>query len=289
MLCFITMNLQDDIMETNSLDTKSLEATTMSKKAAKPANDNSTKSSAMKTWAPVAAILSLLGVAWQMGWLDYFSLSSIIMHREILSGYVADNLFTGLIAFLVVYVGLVAISFPGASLLTILAGFLFGGLLGGITTVFAATIGASIIFLIARSSFGEVLEKKASGFVKKLTDGFKENSFEYLLTIRLTPLFPFWVMNIVPAILNMRLVPYAVATFIGIIPGTLAFSYIGAGLDSVIEAQENANPGCGAAGTCEIELSALITTDIIIAMLGLAFISTLPIFIKKWKARKNKI
>lgn len=252
-------------------------------------NADKSKSSPIKTWAPVAVILSILGMAWTMGWLDYFSLSSIIMHREILSSFVADNLIIGLFAFLVVYAGLVAISFPGASLLTILAGFLFGGVIGGITTVFAATIGATLIFLIARSSFGEVMEKKASGFVKKLANGFQENAFEYLLTIRLTPLFPFWVMNIVPAILNMRLVPYTTATFIGIIPGTFAFSYIGAGLDSVIAAQENANPGCGAAGTCEVELSALITTEIIIAMLGLAFISTLPVIIKKWKARKNKI
>lgn len=250
---------------------------------------NSSRNNSVKKWVPLAAILGVLGLAWSMGWFDYFSLSSIIMHREILSNFVADNLILGLAAFLIIYAGLVAISFPGASLLTILAGFLFGGLVGGITTVFAATLGATIIFLIARSSFGEVLESKASGFVKKLADGFQENAFEYLLTIRLTPLFPFWVMNIVPAILNMRLAPYVVATFVGIIPGTLAFAYIGSSLDSVIEAQEKANPGCGAAGTCEIELSALITTDLIIAMLSLAFISILPLGIKKWKARKNKM
>lgn len=242
----------------------------------------------LKKWAPLAVVLGALGLAWSMGWLDYFSLSSIIMHREILSNFVTDNLALGLVSFLVIYAGLVAISFPGASFLTILAGFLFGGLVGGITTIFSATLGATIIFLIARSSFGEVLENKAGGFVKKLTNGFQENSFEYLLTIRLTPLFPFWVMNIVPAILNMRLIPYVVATFLGIIPGTLAYSYIGSSLDSVIEAQEKASPGCGAAGTCEIELSALITTDLIIAMLGLAFISILPLGIKKWKARKKK-
>lgn len=247
-----------------------------------------TKSQMIKTWAPVVVVIGLLSFAWSMGWLSYFSLSSIIMHRELLAGLVADNLALGLLVFFIVYAGLVAISFPGASLLTILAGFLFGGLVGGIATVFAATAGAAIIFLIARSSFGDVMAKKASGFVKKLSDGFQENAFVYLLTIRLTPIFPFWVMNIVPAILNMRFVPYVIATFLGIIPGTLAFSYIGSGLDSVIAAQETANPGCSAAGTCKIELSALITTEIIIAMLGLAFISILPVAIKKWKTmRKN--
>lgn len=250
-------------------------------------NTNNSKGALIRTWAPVAGVLSILAFVWSMGWFEYFSLSSIIMHREALSTFVADNLVLGILGFILVYASLVAISFPGASLLTVLSGFLFGGLIGGIATVFAATLGAAGIFLITRTSFGEVLEKKASGFVKKLSQGFQENAFEYLLTLRLTPLFPFWVMNIVPAMLNMRLVPYVIATFIGIIPGTLAFAYIGSGLDSVIEAQEKANPGCAASGTCQIELSALITTDIIIAMVGLGLISLLPVIVKKYKSYKK--
>lgn len=249
-------------------------------------NDNISRGALIRTWAPLAVVAAILAFVWSMGWFDYFSLSSIIMHREALAGFVASNLIIGILGFIILYAGLVAISFPGASLLTILSGFLFGGLLGGIMTVFAATLGASIIFLIARSSFGKVMEKKAGGFVKKMADGFRENAFQYLLSLRLTPLFPFWVMNIVPAILNMSLIPYIVATFVGIIPGTLAFAYIGAGLDSIIAAQETANPGCAAAGTCEIELSALVTTEIIIAMVALAAVSLLPVVLKKIKANK---
>ncbi|MFK7902603.1 MAG: TVP38/TMEM64 family protein [Nitratireductor sp.] len=249
---------------------------------------NTPKGALIRAWAPVVAVLAILGFIWSMGWFDYFSLSSIIQHREALSSFVSENLVLGLLIFVCVYSGLVAISFPGASLLTVLSGFLFGGIVGGITTVFAATLGAVLIFLISRSSFGKTLENRAGGFIKKMSAGFQENAFEYLLTLRLTPLFPFWVMNIVPALLNMRLAPYAVATFLGIIPGTLAYAYIGSGLDSVIAAQEAASPGCAAAGTCEINLSALITKDIIIAMIGLAIVSILPVIVKKFKARKNK-
>lgn len=240
---------------------------------------------AWRRWAPVGAIAAILGLAWSMGWFDYFTLSSIIRHREALAGLIGDNLLLGLAAYVVVYAGLVAISFPGASLLTIAAGFLFGGLTGGLATVIGATLGAAIIFEIAKSSFGDVLEKRTGRFVARMRKGFQEDSFLYLLTLRLTPVFPFWVINIVPALLQMRLVPYVVATFLGIIPGTLAYSYIGAGLDSVIMAQEEANPGCAAAGTCEIDPASLVTTEVILAMVGLGVISLLPVVVKKLRRK----
>jgi len=239
-----------------------------------------------KKWIAPLAIAALLLAAWLGGWFDYVSLSSLIMHREALGGFVSQNLVIGLLAYIALYAGLVAISFPGASLLTIAAGFLFGGIVGGIATVFAATLGAVIIFQIARSSFGEAMQKRTGRFVEKMRKGFQEDSFLYLLTLRLTPVFPFWVINIVPALLNMRLAPYAIATFVGIIPGTLAYAYIGAGLDSVIMAQEIAHPGCAAAGTCKIDPGSLITTEVIIAMAGLGFISILPVIVKKLRAKK---
>ncbi|MGB7288022.1 MAG: TVP38/TMEM64 family protein [Salaquimonas sp.] len=239
--------------------------------------------STFKKWAPLGVIASILGIAWVMGWFDYLSLSSLIMHRETLGALVADHYVLSVLAYIVMYAGLVAISFPGASLLTIAAGFLFGGWLGAAATVIAATLGAVIIFEIARTSFGEAMQKRTGKFVEKMRKGFQENAFSYLLTLRLTPIFPFWVMNIVPALLNMKLMPYAVATFLGIIPGTIAYSFIGSGLDSVIMAQETANPGCAANGTCQIDPGSLITTDVIIAMVGLGLISLMPVIVKKFR------
>jgi len=237
--------------------------------------------SLVRRWAPLAVLLAILVVGWFNGWHEFFSLSKMIQHRDTLAGMVADNIFLASFAFIGIYAVLVGISFPGASYLTISSGLLFGGLTVG------ATIGAVIIFLIARSSFGDFLEAKAGPFVTRMVGGFQKDAFQYLLTLRLTPVFPFWVVNIVPALLNMKLLPYAVATFFGIIPGGLAFAYIGAGLNSIIEAQQLANPGCAEAGTCSIDPGALVTTEILIAMGALAAISILPLLVRKLRAGKS--
>ncbi len=248
-------------------------------------NDNKT-ANPVKKWGALGAILALLAVGYLAGLHEYFSLSNLIKHREAMVMFVSDNILIAVLGYVALYVVVVAVSFPGASALTITAGLIFGGVLGGALTVIGATLGAIVIFLIARSSLGDVLEKKAGPFIQKMIAGFQKDQFQYLLTLRLTPIFPFWVVNIVPALLNMKLIPYAIATLIGIIPGTFAFAYIGAGLDSVIAAQEYANPRCADAGTCSIEISALITTDLLIALAGLAALSALPFIIKKIRGDK---
>ena len=238
---------------------------------------------------PALVVAGLLALAWWLGWFDFVSLSSLISHREALAGEVAANYPLALAVYFLVYALLVAVSFPGASLLTILGGFLFGGLVGGAVTVLAATFGAAIIFIIARSSFGDLFQRRAGPFVARMIDGFHRDAFHYLLFLRLVPIFPFWVVNIVPGLVNMRLAPYVAATLMGIIPGTFAYAFIGAGLDSVIAAQEAANPDCAAAGNCRIDPSALVTNQLLIAMAALAVAALLPVIIKKWKgARKDQ-
>lgn len=241
----------------------------------------------VKRYLPVALIAGLFVLAWALGWFDRLSLSGIIQNREALEAHVAENLVQSLIIYFAIYVLLVAISFPGASLLTIAAGLMFGGITGAIITVFAATAGACLIFLAARTSFGDFMKDRAGPFVSRMVEGFREDAFFYLLTIRFAPVFPFWVVNIVPALLNMKLLPYAAATFLGIIPGTFAYAYIGAGLGSVIAAQEEANPGCAAAGNCQIDPSSLLTTEIIVAMAALGIISILPVVWRKIRAKPS--
>ncbi|MEC9343108.1 MAG: TVP38/TMEM64 family protein [Pseudomonadota bacterium] len=234
-------------------------------------------------FAPALVVVALLALAWAMGWFDHLSLSNLIMHRQVLADRVAGGLGVALVVYFLVYAALVAVSFPGASLLTLTAGFLFGGLLAGAVTVLAATLGAVVIFLIARSSFGDVLERRAGPFVARMLEGFRRDAFSYLLFLRLVPVFPFWVVNIVPGLVNMRLSSFVAATFLGIIPGTFAYAFIGAGLDSVIAAQERADPGCAGRGTCSIDPSALVTREMMLAMVALAVISVLPVIIRRWK------
>jgi len=253
-----------------------------------PASGHGPGSALARRLALPVAIVALLAGAWAGGLFDYVSLSGIIARREMLAAHVADNLPMSIAIYIAVYVVLVAISFPGASLLTMASGFLFGGFIGGLASVLAATIGAILIFLIARSSFGDLLERRASGFVARMAQGFREDAFNYLLSLRLAPVFPFWVINIVPAILNMPLRPYALATLLGVIPGTFAFAYIGAGLGSVIEAQERAQPGCAAAGTCSIDPHSLVTPQLLAALAGLAVLSLVPVVVRRMSGRRGR-
>lgn len=248
-----------------------------------------TVSSSIKRWAPVAVLIGAMALAFANGWHEHFTLSNLIKNREMLLVYVMDNFVLTALTFAAIYIVAVALSFPGASLITIASGFIFGWAYGGLITAFSATIGAAIIFSIASTSFGATLREKAGSRMDKLAKGFEENAFSYLLFLRLVPLFPFWLINLAPAFFNVRLGTYIVATFIGILPGTFAYALLGEGLDSLVAAQEQANPGCAAMGTCEIDLKAAITPEIIFAMAGLAIVSLIPILMQRHRAKKRDL
>ncbi|WP_289035309.1 VTT domain-containing protein [uncultured Roseibium sp.] len=260
----------------------------MSKPAAEDSGDAQVPAGAgnmIRRWLPVLCILAAMATAWFMGWHEHLTLSELIRNRQDLASYVSENLVTAVLAYILLYAVAVALSFPGASLLTIAGGFLFGWLISGTATVVAATLGATVIYLAARSSLGSVFTRRAGPFVERLASGFRENAFSYLLFLRLTPVFPFWLVNIAPAIFHVPLATYVGATLIGIVPGTYAFAFIGAGLDSVIAAQEAANPGCAAAGTCHVELGALVTPELLAAFFALGIASLVPVALKKIRNR----
>lgn len=250
--------------------------------------NNTTKpSNPLKKWGALGVIALLLAIGYWVGIFEHFGLSSFIKHRQEVGAFVDDNFIVAGIGFILLYAGLVAISFPGASFLTIASGFFFGGIVGGMFAVIGATIGAVIIFIIARTSFGDFLKEKAGPFVNKMIEGFKKDAFQYLLTLRLVPVFPFWALNIVPALLDMKVKPYALATFIGIIPGTFTYAYIGTGMDSIIADVAEKQPGCADAGTCTLNFGSLVTTEILIAITMLGVISILPVVVKKLRGNKS--
>lgn len=232
---------------------------------------NSTQTSSLKRWAPAVVILLVLTGGYLAGFNQYFSLDYITENRSRLMAYVENHYVLSLAAYFTIYTIAVAVSFPGASLITIISGFLFGWFVGGLTTVFAATLGAAIIFTAARTSFGELLQQKAGKRIAKLSEGFRKDAFNYLFTLRLAPIFPFWIINLAPALFGMKLSHYVVATFIGIIPGTFAYAYLGQGLGSTID-------GSGS----------IVTPTLVAALAVLALVSTIPIGVKRWKNRKTK-
>lgn len=235
-------------------------------------------------------IIGLMAAAYGLGLHRYLSLEAVAENRKTLAAYTADNLVLALLAFMVVYVLAVALSLPGATVLTVLGGLLFGWLVGGLAAIAAATLGAIAIFMVVKTSLGEGLAKKAGPFLSRISDGFSKDAFNYLLFLRLVPAFPFWLVNIAPALANVKLRTFAAATALGIIPGTFAFAFVGQGLDSVIAAQETAHQACIAAkGAAEcpfkLSVSSLITTELLLAFAALGVVALIPVALKKWKSK----
>jgi uncharacterized membrane protein YdjX (TVP38/TMEM64 family) len=246
--------------------------------------------SAIRRFAPVAALAAAMGLVFAMGWHRHLSLESIAAHRDGLKALIAAHWLPAYLGYILIYAGAVAVSLPGALFLTLTGGLLFGWLLGGIAAVSGATLGAIGIFFVARSAFGETLASKAGPWLVKLRDGFKEDAFNYLLFLRLVPVFPFWLVNLAPALLGVPLSTFAIGTFLGIIPGTLAYASAGASLDSVIvnaKAEFDACVAAKGAANCKlgISLSSLVSKELVIAGALLGVAALIPIGLKKWRAR----
>lgn len=247
-----------------------------------------------KRMAPLLLVVAAGAVVVQQGWLDLLSLEGITYHRQKLQLYVSEHYLFSILGYAGTYIGVIALSLPGGVFLTILGGFLFGWAVAGAVTVVAATIGATIIFMIARTSLGEPLAARAGPWLDKLRAGFAENALSYLLFLRLVPAFPFWLVNLAPAFLGVTLPVYFGATLVGIIPGTFAFAFVGAGLDSIIAAQMQAFEACRAAGgqaaercTYSVDPGSLLTPQVLAAFVGLGIIALVPIVAKRIAAARR--
>ncbi len=257
-----------------------------------PQNIKENPTPSLSRYLPLATILGIFILIYVMGWHRYFSFETLIQHKETLTSFVMTNLWTALFLYILLYAAVTALSLPVATFLTLAGGFLFGGFAGGIATVIGATIGALIIFKIAQSSFGDSLASKAGSMVEKMRDGFKEDAMSYMLFLRLVPIFPFWLVNIAPALLSVKTSTYAIGTILGIIPGTMAFSYAAASLSSIIDAQAEKYNQCiaqfgEASNKCGVSLdtSALVTKELIIAFALLGILALIPVLFKKMKQK----
>ena len=229
--------------------------------------------SPIRRYAPIAVVAGGLGLGYALGLHEYLSLDYLTTAREGLRATVAANPVPSAGAFVGIYAVATAFAFPAASILTVVAGFLFGWVLGGALTAVAATLGATALFLAARTALGDALKARAGPTVRKLADGFEENAFSYLLALRLAPIFPFFVINIAPALFGVRARDYVSATFLGILPGTFAYAYLGQGLDSVLAA--------AAASGESVSTGDLVTPQITIAFLALGAVALIPTVIGK--------
>jgi uncharacterized membrane protein YdjX (TVP38/TMEM64 family) len=247
----------------------------------------------LKRLLPLVALAAIMALGYAMGWHKYLSFKTIGVNYDFLKSYIDQHFVLALAAFMAIYIAAVALSAPGGLILTLAGGLLFGWKAGIPATVVAATIGASILFLIARSSFGETLAAKAGPALEKFREGFNENALSYLLFLRLVPLFPFVLVNIAPALLGVPFRTYVTGTFLGIIPGTSAFSVAGAGLGSVVEAQNKVYQNCLAlkpanpdvACPYTIDTSALLTRELLAAFALLGAVALIPVALKFLRGR----
>ncbi|MPZ10766.1 MAG: TVP38/TMEM64 family protein [Kiloniellaceae bacterium] len=233
------------------------------------------RSARMRRLLPAAGLLAALALAFGFGLQDHLSIEALRAHRSLLTDFVAGHAVAAALIFMATYALSTALSLPGGLVLTLAGGFLFGIVPGTLYVVIAATLGATVVFLIARGALGGSFRAKAGPFVQRMEAGFRENAFSYLLVLRLIPLFPFVVVNLVPAFLGVPLATYVVGTFIGIIPGTLVFILAGAGLGSIFDR--------GGAFTVD----SVLTPEIVAGLIGLSLLSLLPVVYKRVKARKS--
>ncbi|MDG4576317.1 MAG: TVP38/TMEM64 family protein [Defluviicoccus sp.] len=232
-----------------------------------------TTAARLKRWLPLALLGGVIAGSFALGLNDYLNLETLRENRAALKALVETHAAVASIGFILIYAVIVAASLPGATVMTLAGGFLFGTWLGSALNVVGATAGATLLFLVARSAVGDGLRARAGPFVKRMEEGFRRDAFNYLLFLRLVPVFPFWVVNLVPAFLGMRLIPYVIATLIGIIPGGVVYTAFGAGLGDLFDAGAEAN------------LKDVFTPTIILALVGLGVLSLVPIAVRRWRER----
>ena len=246
-----------------------------------------------RQWWPLALLVAMGFLAFALGWQDLLTLKAVGLNYELLRKFIASHLPAAIALYTVAYTAVVALSLPCALVLTLAGGLLFGWKIAAPATVIAATAGSTIVFLVARSSLGTVMASRVGPWITRLRKGFSENALSYLLFLRLVPAFPFVVVNLAAAVLGVPLRTYVLGTFLGIIPGTTAITVAGAGLGSVIKAQNRSYHACLAAHPVDsdvacpyrIDTGALLTKELILALVLLGIVALIPVALKMWRAR----
>lgn len=229
----------------------------------------------LRKFLPIACLALALFLFIYFRLYRYLSFEQLKEHRAFLFSWTKQHYLVAIGLYIIIYTTLVAISVPGAAILTILGGFLFGPWFGTLYVVCGATLGATILFVAAQTAFTDLFRARAGGFVKKVEKGFKKNAFNYLLFLRLIPLFPFFLVNIVPALLNIRLSTFVLATFIGIIPGSFVYASVGSGLEHIFSLGNTP------------DLTIIFQPQILLPIIGLAILSLLPTIYKQFKHKSH--
>ncbi len=219
----------------------------------------------------VIAVLLAIGIGaffiFDLG--QYLSLEALKNNRDNLLAYTESNYGFAVALFVLVYIVQTAFSLPGGAILTLAGGFLFGSLLGTIYVNLGATSGATLAFLAARYLLRDWVEQKFGDRLEFIQAGFAQNAFSYLMTLRLIPAFPFFLVNLVSGLTRVNLGTYVVATAVGIIPGSFVYAYAGRQLGTINSLGEIASP------------------PVLLAFTLLGLLALLPMVYRKIQAQKG--
>jgi uncharacterized membrane protein YdjX (TVP38/TMEM64 family) len=219
---------------------------------------------------PFLLILSVAGIG-AFVLRDHLTYDALAKNRDVLIAFRDQNYLLAVLGFIAAYIAIVAFSLPGATIATLTGGFLFGIFPGALFNISAATIGATLIFLAAKHGFGARFADRIAergGAAARLQAALQENEWSALMIMRLAPVVPFFLANLIPAFVGVRASRYIITTFFGIMPGGLVLTSIGSGLDSVFASGEMP------------DLSILFAPHVLLPILGLMALSALPIILK---------
>lgn len=203
----------------------------------------------------------------------YFSFEKLSNQRAMIKQFVDTHQIAAPLLFILFYAASTALSIPGGAFYSIFAGFLFPQPFSTLYVITGATLGATLLFLAARGLFRGLLKNRIAPYLQKFQKGFDENEASYMLFLRLVPLFPFWLVNLAPAFLNVRLRTFIWTTAVGVIPGAFVFTQAGYGLGEVFDAES-------------ISIETIFNRNIQIALIALGFFALIPVIIKRMRKRK---
>lgn len=242
-----------------------------------PSDDRGGRRTTPWRWVPLLLLAGGLVAFFALGYDDYVQLDTLRAHRGTAVDWVEAHPAWAVPLFMLAYMLMVAFSLPGGALATIIGGFLFGVVTASLCVVISATIGASALFLAARSALGDVLRARAGSGLERMRDGFHEHALSYLLILRLLPIFPFWLVNLVPAFVGVKFRVYVLGTFLGIIPGSVVYAFVGDGLGELLDAGRTP------------DLATIFELRFLLPILALAVLASAPVVYKLWRRRAARV
>jgi uncharacterized membrane protein YdjX (TVP38/TMEM64 family) len=226
-----------------------------------------------RRFGPLALIAAVAVAVIASGLIRHLSLHELRTNRQILEAFVAAHPFGSAAAYVGLYVVVVALSLPVALVMTLAGGLLFGPWIGGAAAAIGCTLGAVVIFMVCRTALGDVLRRRAGPLAARIEDGIERDAFSYVVALRLIPIAPFWLVNLALGFFDIPPLVFGAATFLGILPVSVIYAGLGAGLHRLFV--HGARPN----------LHMIFEPRILLPLAGLAILALAPIIWRRVRPR----